>query len=336
MLLEARELKMIYPSVGASRFNLLHRRSDGVRAVDGVSLSLIKGETLGLVGESGSGKSTLGWCMVGLHQPTAGHVLFRGRPVTSDVGDRRHLQLIFQDPYSSLNPRMKIGDCLTELIRVHKLAQGVAIKARALELLSLVGLSSAHYDAYPRHLSGGQRQRASIARALALEPEVIVADEPVSALDVSIQATIVALLDHLKDELGLTLLFITHNLGVVRHVADRVAVMYAGRIVELAPTAELFGNPRHPYTRGLIDAVPRIDRRRHRTSVMGDPPSPRWLPSGCRFHPRCPHAFDLCSEADPPLSRGPSGDDHVAACHLAWPASLGISQRSDDLSKERP
>ncbi len=274
---------------------------------------------LGLVGESGCGKSTLGRAIVGLSNPTDGTVTYRGEALTADRerAKRRRIQMVFQDPYSSLNPRMTVKQTLSELLQAHKMVPKSGIEARCVELLDLVGLPERALDAHPRQFSGGQRQRVAIARALALEPELLIADEPVSALDVSVQATVLNLLEELREKLGLTVLLIAHNMAVVRHVADRVAVMYLGRIVEQAATDELFTNPRHPYTQGLLTAIPRLVPGRESQSVAmaGDPPSPIDLPTGCRFHPRCPIAQEpLCSTEDPVLT----GEDHVAACHFAW------------------
>jgi oligopeptide transport system ATP-binding protein len=322
-VLEVRDLAMHFP-LGRSAGDRLRRRpADVLRAVDGVSLELVRGQTLGLVGESGCGKSTLGRCIVGLYEPTAGQVLFEGQPLglKRDRASRRRIQMVFQDPYSSLNPRMTVRQTLAELLRAHEIVPKQAIDARCKELVELVGLPQRALDAHPRQFSGGQRQRVGIARALALEPEVLVADEPVSALDVSVQATVLNLLAELRDRLGLTVLLVAHNMAVIRHVCDHVAVMYLGRIVETAPAEELFADPRHPYTQGLLKAVPRLvpGRASQAVAVVGDPPSPVRIPSGCRFHPRCPVAAEpLCSDVDPPLEAGSHRPAHTAACHFAW------------------
>jgi oligopeptide/dipeptide ABC transporter ATP-binding protein len=322
-LLEVRGLTMHFPLRGAVGRRLRGRAPEVLRAVDGVDLELRKGETLGLVGESGCGKSTLGRCIVGLYEPTAGEIRYDGRKVDARRGrsDRRRIQMVFQDPYSSLNPRLTVRQVLVELLRAHRIVPKQQIERRCRELVDVVGLGPRALEAHPRQFSGGQRQRVSIARALALEPEVLVADEPVSALDVSVQATVLNLLADLRAQLGLTVLLVAHNMAVVRHVSDRVAVMYLGRIVETAPTAELFTNARHPYTQGLLRAVPKLVPGRISTApaVAGDPPSPIHVPSGCRFHTRCPIAqTPVCAEEEPALLPGPGLPEHVAACHFAW------------------
>ena len=322
-LLDIRGLEMQFALRGGAARRLRRLPPEVLRAVDGVDLTIAKGETLGLVGESGCGKSTLGRCIVGLYEPTGGEIRYDGDVLgmKRERVERRRIQMVFQDPYSSLNPRMTVKQTLAELLRAHQMVPKERVDDRCRELLDLVGLGSRALDAHPRQFSGGQRQRVAIARALALEPELLVADEPVSALDVSVQATVLNLLEDLRDKLGLTVLLIAHNMAVVRHVADRVAVMYLGRIVESAPTQELFANPRHPYTQGLLKAVPRLvpGRASEAVGVIGDPPSPINLPAGCRFHPRCPAAQQpLCSTEDPVLLPGPARPGHGAACHFAW------------------
>ena len=282
--------------MGTSLVGALTRRPhDMLRAVDGVDMVIARGETLGLVGESGCGKSTLGRCIVGLYQPTAGEVLFAGEPMAAkrERAQRRRIQMVFQDPYSSLNPRLTVRQALSELLRAHNMVPSGQVEARCRELMELVGLAPGALEA------------------------------PVSALDVSVQATVLNLLEALQQQLGLTMLFIAHNMAVVRHVCDRVSVMYLGKIVETAPTAELFTNPRHPYTQGLMKAVPRLvpGRTSEAVAVAGDPGSPISPPSGCRFHPRCPIAQDVCSEREPNLDGTPEDAAHLAACHFAWTAT---------------
>jgi oligopeptide/dipeptide ABC transporter ATP-binding protein len=293
-----------------------------LRAVDGISFTLDRGETLALVGESGCGKSTTARLVLRLIDPTAGSVRFEGSDITTLTGDtlrklRRRMQIVFQDPFASLNPRMRVGEILEEPLIVHGVGDRAARRARVERLLTLVGLASYHAQRYPHEFSGGQRQRIGIARALAVEPALVVCDEPVSALDVSIQAQVVNLLKDLQAQLGLSYLFIAHDLAVVKHMADRVAVMYLGQIVELAPKDMLFADPRHPYTRTLLAAIPRPDphRDRHRLVAGGDVPSPMNPPPGCRFHTRCPFVIERCRVEKPELAPWRAG--HLTACHRA-------------------
>lgn len=329
-LLEVVDLKVHFP---ITRGVVIPRRVGTVQAVDGVSLKIAAGTTLGLVGESGCGKSSLGRAIVGLTPPTEGSILFQGRNLASVVGAerkdlRRRIQMIFQDPYSSLNPRMSIEETLAEPVRLHGLRTGRAsIRDRVMELLELVELNPAHARRYPHEFSGGQRQRIGIARALACEPDLIVCDEPVSALDVSIQAQVLKLLRRLQRELGLTYLFIAHGLGVVKHISDTVAAMYLGRIVETAPCHLLFDSPRHAYTRALVSAMPvpdpRKERTRRRIVLTGDLPNPADPPSGCRFQTRCPVVQEQCRSQSPPCVATQGG-------HLAW------CWRSDELDRLMP
>lgn len=304
--------------VGTALNNVFSRKKNRhttLTALAGVDLELRKGEILALVGESGSGKSTLAKILVRSIKPTSGE-LFYGATLVPDKRTKetaKRIQMVFQDPYSSLNPRLTVKAILAELLILHRIVPRKEVRAESIRLLNRVGLEESALDAYPSQFSGGQRQRLAIARALAVRPDILIADEPVSALDVSVQATILELLTSLQKELSLSILFIGHNLAVVQHLSQRVAVMYLGRIVEIADTADLFANPRHPYTRALIESVPRMtDHAEDEFVIKGEPPSPLNLPAGCRFHPRCSYAVDKCRTDDPPLM--PVEDEHESAC----------------------
>lgn len=301
--------------------NPLGRVTSRVKAVNDVSFDLYERETLGIVGESGSGKSTTGRTIIRLTEATSGEVIFNGQNILAlkekeFLPIRKHIQMIFQDPNSSLNPRKRIGDSIEEPMVIQKIGNKEERQQRAFELLEKVGLRKDHYFRFPHEFSGGQRQRIGIARALAVTPKIVICDEPVSALDVSIQSQVINLMEDLQDEFGLAYLFIAHDLSVVRHISDRIAVMYLGNIVELAPTDELFENPQHPYTKTLLSAIPSVNpkTRRERIVIKGDIPSPTNLPTGCVFHTRCPFAMDICKQKKPEVTTLPNG--HHVACHL--------------------
>jgi oligopeptide transport system ATP-binding protein len=319
-LVRVENMKKHFP---ITRGLIVQREVGTVRAVDGITLDIKEGETLGLVGESGCGKSTTGRAILQLHRPTSGKVFYEDMDLTELSGDemrhaRRNFQMIFQDPYASLNPRMTVESIIAEPLEVHSMGDRKERHERVKELMSLVGLNPSLNNRYPHEFSGGQRQRIGVARALALQPKFIVADEPISALDVSIQAQVVNLLEELQEKFGLTYLFIAHDLSMVRHIADRTAVMYLGKIVELAEREELYANPLHPYTQALLSAVPIPDpikeRKRQRIILTGDVPSPAHPPTGCNFNPRCPVAIDVCKEIDPEWREISSG--HWVACHV--------------------
>ena len=321
-LLEIRDLKKYFP-VGEGLFS---RGKGAVKAVDGVNLSIEEGETLGLVGESGCGKSTLGRTILRLIEPTGGEINFLGKNLLSmsqrELRDaRREMQIIFQDPYASLNPRMRVGDIVGEGLEIHKLAKGKAKRERVMELLHQVGLRVDHFDRYPHEFSGGQRQRIGIARALAVSPKFIVCDEPVSSLDVSIQAQIINLLQELQEKMHLTYLFISHDLRVVEHISHRVAIMYLGKVVEIAKSDTIYRDAKHPYTRALLSAVPIPDMnmKKERVVLEGDVPSPVNPPSGCTFHPRCAYREAVCSQTEPALEF--SADGHGVSCHVFGPVA---------------
>ena len=320
LLIDVRDLQMHFP---VSKGVIFQSKVGDIKAVDGVSFQIMRGETLGLVGESGSGKTTLGRCILQLLRPSGGQVRFRGQDLTELSGKemrslRRELQVIFQDPYGSLNPRMTVGSIVEEPLIIHKQGNKEERKRRVAELFEVVGLNPGMMERYPNEFSGGQRQRIGIARALAVNPTFIVCDEPVSALDVSIQAQVINLLGSLQERFDLTYLFIAHDLSVVRHISDRVAVMYLGKIVEITGRDELYQDPKHPYTRALLSAVPIpdpvVEASRERIVLTGDVPSPIDPPKGCSFHPRCPFAMDMCREVTPVLKATSEG--HSVACHL--------------------
>jgi peptide/nickel transport system ATP-binding protein len=332
-LLVVRDLVKHFPI----RKGLLQREVARVHAVDGISFDVQRGETFGLVGESGCGKSTTARLLTRLLAPTSGSIVYDGQDISSWPERRlrplrRDVQMIFQDPYASLNPRRSVGTIIGEPLRLLGVADGRERRTRVREVMERVGLNPEHFNRYPHEFSGGQRQRIGIARAIVLQPKLIVADEPVSALDVSIQAQVLNLLQELRDEMGLTLVFIAHDLSVVRHMCDRIAVMYLGKIVELAASDRLYAHPRHPYTGALLSAVPTVhatpDRRRRRVVLEGDVPSPVSPPPACRFHTRCWKAEQICSEIEPPLE--PKGPNDVAACHFP------LSQGEVDALTERP
>jgi oligopeptide/dipeptide ABC transporter ATP-binding protein len=321
-LLDVQDLKMYFPVTQG----IIFQRTVGyVRAVDGVSFSIERGQTLGLVGESGSGKTTIARTLVRLYRPTSGHMLFDDLDLATLNGEalrqvRQRIQMVFQDPFASLNPRYTIGSLISEPMNIYRIAAGQELRDRTEELLRVVGLRPEYANRYPHEFSGGQRQRIAIARALAVNPEFIVADEPVSALDVSVRAQVLNLLQRLQRQFHLTYLFISHDLSIIRHVADRIAVMYLGKIVELSDRDELYAAPKHPYTKALLSAVPipdpKIERKRQRIILSGDLPSPINIPRGCRFHTRCPMAQAICREEEPRFEKK-GGSTHYAACHFS-------------------
>ena len=319
VLVEVKDLKKYFP---ITRGIIFQRHVGDIKAVDGISFHIRQGETLGLVGESGCGKSTTGRTILQLYRPTAGEVYFEGEDLTALKGNalrrmRQRMQMIFQDPYASLNPRMTVGSIVGEPLEVHGVARGVEKRERVQELLRLVGLNPYFVNRYPHEFSGGQRQRIGVARALALNPSFIVCDEPISSLDVSIQAQVVNLLEDLQEQFGLTYLFIAHDLSMVRHISDRVAVMYLGKVVELTDRDSLYENPLHPYTQALLSAVPIpdpiVEERRQRIILEGDVPSPANPPQGCNFNTRCPVAMDICHQEEPEFKEVEDG--HWVACY---------------------
>lgn len=319
VLLEIKNLKKYFPVYGG----LLGNKVEYLKAVDGVSFQIRRGETLGLVGESGCGKSTIGRTIIRLYDITDGEIIYDGtelgRLSQKDMRPyRKRMQMIFQDPYASLNSRMTVGDIIGESLDIHGLSQGAERQTRIYELLDRVGLVKDHANRYPHEFSGGQRQRIGIARSLAVTPDFIICDEPISALDVSIQAQVVNMLEDLQKEFGLTYLFIAHDLSMVKHISDRIGVMYLGKLVELADAADLYKNPLHPYSQALLSAIPipdpNVAKANKRIVLQGDVPSPLNPPSGCRFRTRCRHAMEICSQVEPILTD--MGDGHMSACHL--------------------
>src|SRR3989454_2512874 len=321
-LVDVRDLKMHFP---LTQGIIVQRVIGYVRAVDGVSFSIERGQSMGLVGESGSGKTTIGRTIVRRYKPSAGQIMFGDKDMAPMGGEelrqlRRRVQMIFQDPFASLNPRFTIGSLIAEPMHIYRIGSNKEINERTVELLRVVGLRPEYIDRYPHEFSGGQRQRIAVARALSINPEFVIADEPVSALDVSVRAQVLNLLQRLQQQFNLTYLFVSHDLSVVRHVADRIAVMYLGKIVELADRDELYASPKHPYTQALLSAIPipdpKIEKRRRRIILSGDLPSPINIPSGCRFHTRCPMAQQICREVEPPFE-AKEGHEHYAACHFS-------------------